>query len=230
MRYFFLFTIFLIDPGILTAQKQQVPDKALCVVCVLRGETELEKVKAHKEHDGKTYYFCSKNCKEEFNEDPVAYLPPQLPRQAPDFVVETLDGGSVSLKDFENKIVLLDFWATWCKPCLVNMPRLQQLYDSYSDKGFVVLGISIDEGEDSVKKIKKFMNKTGISYPIFSDANATPAWHVFKVKAIPALFLIDGDGQIVAQWTGEIDHNQIRNEVINRMERKQERAAAYGGD
>ncbi len=222
MRYFYLLcTILLFDPAILIAQKQQVPDKALCVVCALKGETEPEKVKAHKEHDGKTYYFCSKNCKEEFDADPVAYLPPQLPRPAPGFVVETLDGSSASLKDFENKIVLLDFWATWCKPCLENMPCLQQLYNSYSDKGFVVLGISIDEGEDRVKKIKKFIDKAGISYPIFSDAKHTPAWHIFKVKAIPALFLIDGNKQVVAQWTGKIDHNQIKNEVINRVERKE---------
>ena len=215
-----LFTILLIDPALLIAQKQQIPDKALCVVCVLKGETEPEKVKAYEENDGKTYYFCSENCKEEFVADPVAYLPPQLPRQAPDFVVETLDRGSVSLLDFEGRIMLLDFWATWCKPCLESMPRLQQLYNSYSDKGFVVLGISIDEGEDSAKKIKKFIDKAGISYPIFLDAKPTPAWHIFKVKAIPALFLIDGNGQVVAQWTGKIDHNQIKNEVINRVEKR----------
>ncbi len=221
MRYFYLlFTILLIGPAILIAQKQEVPDKALCVVCVLKGETEPEKVKAHTEHDGKAYYFCSKNCKKEFAEEPVAYLPPQLPRPAPNFVVETLDGGSVSLKDFENKIVLLDFWATWCKPCLEYMPSLQQLYTSYSDQGFVVLGISIDEGKDRVKKIRKFIDKAGISYPIFLDGKHTPAWHIFKVKAIPALFLIDGNGKIVAQWTGKMDHNQIKTEVINRVERK----------
>jgi peroxiredoxin/YHS domain-containing protein len=220
MRFVYLWIIFgLVPSATLWAKAQQVPPKALCPVCVLKGEEELEKVKAHSEHDGEMYYFCSKDCKKEFDSDPTAYLPPVLPRPAPAFTVESLKGEDVSLQDFKNKTVLIDFWATWCKPCLKTMPQLQQLYQSYADKGLVVLGISVDEDEDRIKKIKKWIDKMGISYPVFSDAKEAPAWHTFNVKAIPALFLVNKDGQIVAQWRGKIDHKQLKNEVIQWVEK-----------
>ena len=218
----FLFTLLLIYPCILISQTKQLPDKALCIVCALKGETEPEKVKAQTEYQGNTYHFCSENCKTEFDSDPVGYLPPQLPRPAPPFIIETLDGRDISLKDFADKVVLLDFWATWCKPCLKAMPKIQELYDSYSDKGFVVLGISIDEDEDRIKKINRITNKLNISYPIFWDAKITPAWHMLKVKAIPAMFLIDKKGQIVAQWTGKIEHEQVVDDVTHLIARTEE--------
>jgi len=224
MRYFaFLFTVILVGSTGSFADDQQIPDKALCSVCVLKGgESELEKVRAHTEHDGKAYYFCSENCKKEFESDPLAFLPPVFPRPAPAFVVEDLNGEDVPLKDFKGKMVLVDFWATWCKPCLETMPALQKLYNTYSDKDFAVLGVSIDEGKDRVVKIKKMVDKMDISYPIFSDAAQMPAWHQFKVKAIPAMFLIDGDGQIVAQWTGKIDEKDIEKEVVMQLNKKVE--------
>ena len=96
------------------------------------------------------------------------------------------------------------------------MPSLQKLHDAYADKGLAILGVSIDEGDDRIKKIEKFVKKVGVSYPIFSDARPTPAWHNFKVKAIPALFMIE-DGQIVAQWLGNIDHAIIEKEIKKRL-------------
>ena len=218
----FLFTLLLIYPSILISQTKQLPDKALCIVCALKGEIEPEKVKAQTEYQGNTYHFCSENCKTEFDSDPVGYLPPQLPRPAPPFIIETLDGRDISLKDFADKVVLLDFWATWCKPCLKAMPRIQELYDSYSDKGLVVLGISIDKDKDRIKKINRITNKLKISYPIFWDGKTTPAWHIFKVKAIPAMFLIDKKGQIVAQWTGKIEHEQVVDDVAHLIARTEE--------
>ena len=101
MRYCnFLFLIVLASSATLIAEAQ-IPAKALCSVCALKGgETELEKVKAHSEHDGKAYYFCSENCKKEFDSDPVAYLPPAFPRPAPACVVEMLEGGDKALGGF----------------------------------------------------------------------------------------------------------------------------------
>ncbi|NKB71658.1 MAG: redoxin domain-containing protein [Candidatus Latescibacteria bacterium] len=217
-KFHLLVAVLLLSPSLLPAQEEPRPEKALCLVCALKdGETEFEKVKAHSDHAGQTYYFCSTDCKEEFDLDPTGYLPPKLPRPAPAMVVETLTGDSVALQDFKGKWVLLDFWATWCKPCLKMMPKLQQLNDSYTDKGLMVLGVSVDDDKNRIKKIEKFVDKVGISYPIFSDAKENPAWYVFKVKVLPTLFLIDPSSQIVAQWTGEIDHEQIRAEVAARM-------------
>ena len=223
MRYCnFLFLIVLASSAALIAETQ-IPAKALCSVCALRGgETELEKVKAHSEHNGKAYYFCSKNCKIEFDSDLVAYLPPVFPRPAPAFVVEMLEGEDKALGDLPGKVVLVDFWATWCEPCLETMPRLQELYSAYSAKGFDVWGVSIDEDKDRVEKIKKMVEKLNVSYPIFVDAKQTPAWHQFKVKAIPAMYLLDGESQIVAQWVGKIDYDEVEQEVLRRLKKRLE--------
>jgi thiol-disulfide isomerase/thioredoxin len=219
MRYGYWWVVMLLlsFPVPRWAEDGQVPDKALCPVCALKGETEPEKVKAHSEHDGQTHYFCSQTCREEFETDPLAYLPPVLPRPAPAITVESLASEDASLQDFAGKMVLVDFWATWCKPCLKTMPELQRLYEAYVDSGFVVVGISIDEGEDRAKKVKKWVDKIDVSYPIFLDAKETPAWHMFRVKAIPALFLISREGQVVAQWRGEIDHQELKSGIGRRL-------------
>ena len=223
MRYWrFLFPIVLAGSAALMAEVQ-VPDKALCTVCALRGgETELEKVKAHSEHDGKAYYFCSEECKVEFDSDPVAYLPPVFPRPAPDCVVEMLDGEDMALEDMKGRVVLVDFWATWCKPCLETMPRLQELHGAYSDRGFDVWGVSIDEEKNRVRKIRRMVGKLEITYPIFVDAKETPAWYQFKVKAIPSMYLLDGESRIVAQWTGKIDYEEVEKEVLKQLAKRPE--------
>ena len=102
------------------------------------------------------------------------------------------------------------------------MPRLQELYSAYSAKGFDVLGVSIDEDKDRVEKIKKMVDKLDISYPISVDAKQTPAWHQFKVKAIPAMYLLDEENQIVAQWVGKIDYDEVEKEVLRRLEKRLE--------
>ena len=205
------FVILLAFPS--SAQANERPKKALCPVCAIRGETEEEKVKAHADHDGQAYYFCSTNCRKEFETDPIAFIPPQLPRPAPALSVETLDGKPVDPSAHDGKLVVLDFWATWCKPCVDLMPSLQRIHDRYANKGLVVVGVSIDEGKDRIKKIRKFVDKVGVSYPIYSDARPTPAWHTFRVKAIPALFLIDESREIVTQWLGTIDHEALEREI-----------------
>ena len=73
-----------------------------------------------------------------------------------------LEGGDKALGDLQGKVVLVDFWATWCEPCLEAMPRLQKLYSAYSAKGFDVWGVSIDEDKDRVEKIKKMVDKMDI--------------------------------------------------------------------
>ena len=221
MRYFPCVLVIMLTGVTTLFSDDQIPDKALCSVCALKGgETELEKVKAHSVHNGEVFYFCSKNCKREFDLDPLAYLPPIFPRPAPAFVVETLGGEDMALRDLEGKVVLMDFWAAWCKPCLKTMPQLQKLYRAHSDKGLEVWGVSIDADKDRVKKIKKMVDKMDISYPIFLDTKKMPAWHQFKVKAIPAMFLLDGDSQIVAQWVGEIDYGDVEKAVVENLDRK----------
>jgi len=96
--------------------------------------------------------------------------------------------------------VLLDFWATWCVPCRKSMPELQALHDKFGSRGLSVIGISIDE--NGLAKVKKFVAARKITYSIAVDSDRNPAWDAFRVKAIPAAYLMNREGQIVAQWTG----------------------------
>ena len=100
------------------------------------------------------------------------------------------------------------------------MPALQELHDEFAAKDFAVIGISIDEGKDSKTKVKKFIDKRKISYPILLDAKVEPAWAAFKVKAVPAMFLIDRKGNIVQQWRGEVEHEMIKTEVVELLSQK----------
>jgi peroxiredoxin len=175
--------------------------KAMCLVCVVsHGEAEEEEVKAVRTHDGKEYGFCSEKCAKAFDADPAAYIPPSFPRPAPAFSLKALDGTALSNGSLKGKVVLLDFWATWCAPCRKSMPELQALHRKYADRGFAVVGISIDEGGPA--KVKKYVAANKISYPIALDSEKNPAWDAYRVKAVPAAFLLDREGRIVAQWTG----------------------------
>jgi thiol-disulfide isomerase/thioredoxin len=197
----------------LSAAAPPAPQKTgVCPVCkVHEGEASPEPVKATSVYKGETYGFCSEKCKTTFEEDPEAYIPPVLPRPAPAFTVQTLEGKEVPFRTLAaGKPVLIDFWATWCAPCVAAMPELQKLHQRHAPKGFSVVGISIDEEKD---KARKFAAKKKLAYPVFLDATATPAWSVLHVRSIPALFLVDGQGRIVRQWLGKADLEEVKREV-----------------
>lgn len=199
--------------GVLVAARPAVvlaaPRKAPCAVCAVKEGAGPEAVKATATYQGKEYTFCSENCKTEFLKDPQAFIPLPLPRPAPAFSLKDLNGNTVSLADYKGKVVLVDFWATFCGPCLKAMPRLQKLHDAYSAQGFSLLGIATDE--EGAAKVAPVAAKTRVRYPILiSDPNA---WKNYGVTTLPALFLIDRKGQIVRQFGGATDHKTIEREV-----------------
>ena len=187
---------------------------AVCPVCkVHEGEAEAEPVEATSTYKGTTYGFCSVKCKHTFDDYPEAYLPPVLPRPVPAFTVKTLEGREVSFASFAaGKPVLVDFWATWCAPCVQAMPELQRLHQRHAGQGFSVVGISIDEEHD---RFEKFVKKKRPGYPIYLDATATPAWSTFHVRSIPAVFLVDSQGRIVQQWLGKVNMREVEMAVAN---------------
>lgn len=141
---------------------------ATCHVCRLHdGETEAELVVATFEFDGATYGFCSEGCRDRFAEDPVTYVPQALPRPAPAFTVVDLAGESFSSEALAGQWTLLDFWATWCPPCVADLPKLSAMHDRYADRGFAVVGISIDEGRRVDRKVARMMKRRGASHPVY---------------------------------------------------------------
>ncbi len=186
-------------PAFAAAEKKT----AVCLVCHVRsGETHEEEVAAVVVHEGKEYGFCNEGCAKEFKSDPLAYLPPVFPRPVPaaDMKLQDLAGAPVTWERFKDQVVLVDFWATWCVPCRKSMPELSALHAKWAGRGFSVLGIAIDE--DGPKKVKKFVADRKIAYPVAIDDAKAPVWEKYRVKAVPAAFLVDRGGNGVAQWSG----------------------------
>lgn len=188
----------------------KLPGKAECIVCASRGEEHgAEKPAGGVSYKGKAYYFCSKGEVAAFVQEPETFLPPVLPRPAPALTLPDLQGRTTTLAGLKNKLVLVDFWATWCGPCVKAMPDLQKLHDKFAGKNFTVVGVSVDE--DGAKSVAPFLAKRTFTYPILLDTKG--AWKEWKIAAIPAVMLVDGNGQIVRQWTGKIDKNEIEKAV-----------------
>lgn len=123
----------------------------------------------------------------------------RIGEQAPQFVAKTLDGKPFELSDLRGKIVLVDFWATWCGPCIAEMPNIRKTLDKYGEDGdFVVLGISLDNDE---KTVGKFIRKREIPWAqiVTGPADKSAIAQQYFVAGIPATFLIGPDGKVVAK-------------------------------
>ncbi len=117
---------------------------------------------------------------------------------APDFQLRTLTGDNISLSSLRGKPVLINFWATWCGPCKAEMPYLQQINDTWSAKGLVLLAVDIGEKPAT---IEKFMNELNLSMTVPMDSDGKVA-KAYLIGAIPTTFLIDKDGVIRQKIVG----------------------------
>lgn len=119
---------------------------------------------------------------------------PWIGRPAVDFAAEDLTGKRISLSDYRGKVVLLDFWATWCGPCLAELPNVKQVHDKYKDKGLVVIGISLDRDRS---RLQSFVMQQGVHWPqIFEGGGGYNIAQLYRVNAIPSTFLLDREGVI----------------------------------
>src|ERR1700684_3677746 len=118
---------------------------------------------------------------------------------APDFSLEALDGKTMRLSDFRGKAVLLNFWATWCGPCKIEMPWFVDLQNQYRSQGFQIVGVAMDDG--SKEDIAKFAKDMGVNYPILIGKDSVGDAYG-GVPALPESFLISRDGKIVDKIIG----------------------------
>lgn len=122
--------------------------------------------------------------------------------QPPDFELDSTTGGSVRLSDLVGQhVILLDFWATYCDPCLTAMPHLQATYAKYREQGLVILGISID-GPESVANVRSTVAKLGVEFPILLDDESRVVALYNPRTSAPYSVLIGRDGRILAQQEG----------------------------
>jgi cytochrome c biogenesis protein CcmG/thiol:disulfide interchange protein DsbE len=115
---------------------------------------------------------------------------PQVGFAAPDFTLETQDGGTISLADLRGQVVLVNFWATWCPPCRAEMPDIQQVYDRYREQGFTVLAVNQQEGE---AQVAPFADQMGLTFPILMDRDGSVSAR-YRVNGLPSTFFVDRDG------------------------------------
>ena len=123
-------------------------------------------------------------------------------KDKPNFTLEALQGNEYTLSKLRGKVVILDFWATWCGPCRKSIPVFNAIYDKYKDKEVLVLGIGLDDKE----AIKKFVQTTPINYPVLIGSQEVA--RTYGIRAIPTTFIIDKEGIVTARHLGLLPNMQ----------------------
>jgi len=123
---------------------------------------------------------------------------PVQPFNAPDFTLQDTSGKTVKLSDFRGKAVMLDFWATWCGPCRVSMPLVQEFYMRHKDQGLIVIGLNMD---DDPTDVPAFIQKYNITYPVLLAGNSAVA-RQYGMEGIPLFIFIDKQGQVADRFDG----------------------------
>jgi len=130
--------------------------------------------------------------------------------KAPEWELKDVDGKAVKWSDFKGKVVILDFWATWCPPCRAEIPGFVELQEQYGEKGLVVVGVSLDEQGPGV--VKPFMKKFEVNYPVvMGDAKIVQAFG--GIPGLPTTFVMDRKGNVVAAHVGYVSKETFEEEI-----------------
>ena len=131
-------------------------------------------------------------------------------KMAPDFTLQSLDGKTVHLSDFRGKAILLNFWATWCEPCKVEMPWIVDLQKKYASQGLQVVGVAMDDA--SPEEITKFTQQMGVNYPVVIGKDEV-ADSYGGLPFLPTTFYIGRDGKIVDKVLGIKGRGEIEDDI-----------------
>jgi thiol-disulfide isomerase/thioredoxin len=134
----------------------------------------------------------------------------------PGFSETNLNGSPLSIANYKSKVVLVDFWATWCVPCRMELPYVLKTYEKYHDKGFEIIGVSLD---DDRAALEKFIKENKMPWPQFFDGNGPHNALAVKygIEAIPATFLLDGNGKIIGK---DLRGEELQTAVANAVAKK----------
>ena len=143
---------------------------------------------------------------------------PQEGQQAPAFSLKNSAGESQTLSQYSNHVILINFWATWCAPCVSEMASLDRLYQKYKDRGFVVIAVSVDE--EGWKAIDEFLKKIPVTFPILLDSDYKVA-DLYGTYRVPESYLIDQEGKVIDKILGaqEWDSPEMFSKVEKALEK-----------
>jgi cytochrome c-type biogenesis protein len=139
----------------------------------------------------------------------VAAEPPQTAYGPYDFTLTSIDGERVRLADYQGKAVLVNFWATWCGPCVVETPALVRVYNKYKERGFSVIGVALQSEDEN---IKEFVKKYRVPYAIASDTTSEVGLR-YQVFALPSSFLFTADGKVQKAFMGYVEEEALEREL-----------------
>jgi len=135
---------------------------------------------------------------------------------APEFALQDLNGQPLELASYRGKVVLLDFWATWCTPCRGEIPHFVEFQDKYRAQGLQVIGISMDDGP---KPVREFYQEFKMNYPVaLGDEKVADAYG--GVLGLPVTFLIGRDGRMAAKYVGEVEMSSMQREIESLLQAK----------
>jgi peroxiredoxin len=155
-------------------------------------------------------------CNSKGSETPAAAVKGESSRKpAPDFSLKDSDGRTVTLADYKGKVVLLNFWATWCGPCRIEIPWFADFEQKYKDRGFAVLGVSMDE--EGWEVVKPYLEKSKVNYRILLG-NDSIATLYGGVDSLPTTFVIDAAGKIASTHVGLISKSDYENEIVQLLD------------
>jgi len=131
-------------------------------------------------------------------------------KPAPDFTLKDLQGRDFTFSSTAGKVVILDFWATWCPPCRMEIPHFQELYMRYKAQGLEIIGVALDQG--GVRDVKPFAEEYGVTYPVVIGDQRVAASYG-GIRAIPTTFIIDREGRIAQTAVGYRDKAFFESEI-----------------
>lgn len=131
--------------------------------------------------------------------------------QAPNFTLPDLNGNETSLSDYRGEVVLINFWATWCPPCRVEMPDMEAVYREHGDSDFEILGV---DQREPVDLVTKYVDERGFSWVFLLDEDFDVS-RDYSATSIPRSILVDRDGDVAYIWTGTLTRSQLERQIAD---------------